>query len=184
MKNFIIYNLLNIPLYLCFSFFFGLLYVSNPIDYALLITGHSAIIFLIFILIIPHLLFRFKFDLFWLRRSLGLYVFLYSILHTLIFIGLDYHFDWPLVLDEIKQHLYLQLGVLALFFLLPMAATSNDFVKKVLNLMWFRIHKLIFLVIFISILHYFFLIKLNYYFLIIYSLIFSFLLILPKKNAL
>lgn len=183
MKSFIFYNLCNMPIYFSLLIFLGYVYVTNPIDYVLSITGHTAIIFLIILALIPHIFFRLGVNFLAHRRSIGLYVFIYSLLHTLIYFALDYQLQWSLVLQEIKLHLYLQLGLLALVCLLPMVLTSNDYAKKILTVWWYRIHKLIYLAILFSIAHYYFLIKLDYNFLIIYTIIFLALFLLPKKNA-
>lgn len=183
MKLFLFYNFCNAPIYFILAILFGIYYVTNPIDYLLSITGHAAIILLIILLLIPHIFFRLQIDLFFYRRPIGLYVFLYSFLHTLIFFALDYQFAWPSILHEIKLHLYLQLGLLALIFLLPLVITSNDYAKKLLSDWWGKLHKLIYLVIIFTLLHYYFLIKLDFNFLIMYIVLFLILFIVPKKNA-
>ena len=65
-------------------------------------SGRYALVFLLLSLV-PSLLARLP-RLAWvarLRRPLGLYTFGYAVLHLFTFVGLDYAFDWPLLLAAI-----------------------------------------------------------------------------------
>ena len=88
------------------------------------------------------------------RRALGLYTFLYASLHLLTFIGLDYGFYLSQVFDLILGKVYLLLGTLAFLLLVPLAATSFDYLKRTMGKTWKRLHWLIYPAAVIAILHY------------------------------
>src|SRR5512135_678452 len=65
------------------------------------------------------------------RRAVGLYAFLYTCLHFLVFFGLDYGFNFTQIWDLVTGKIYLLVGVLAVILLIPLAVTSFDyFIRK------------------------------------------------------
>jgi DMSO/TMAO reductase YedYZ heme-binding membrane subunit len=66
-------------------------------------------------------LFRFKPAL-KVRRTLGLYSFLYVSIHFLIFIGVDYGFNFPLIREDLFEKRYAVVGFAAYLILLALAA--------------------------------------------------------------
>jgi sulfoxide reductase heme-binding subunit YedZ len=88
------------------------------------------------------------------RRALGLYAFLYVTIHLLIFINLDYGLAWSLLIQNIIEKPRLIVGFLAFFMLIPLAVTSFDIWKKRLGKNWKRLHKLIYLIGPLAVLHY------------------------------
>ena len=79
-----------------------------------------------------------------LRRPLGLYAFLYALVHLSIFLVLDYAFAWDLILPELAQKRYLIAGLAAFAILLALAATSFTVTMKVLGKNWKRLHRLVY----------------------------------------
>lgn len=88
------------------------------------------------------------------RRALGLYAFMYIFLHFLVFIGLDYGFFLPQIIDLILGKVYLLVGTLALLLLLPLAVTSFDHFIRSMGKNWRRLHWLIYPAAIASVLHY------------------------------
>ena len=88
------------------------------------------------------------------RRAVGLYAFLYTCLHLLVFFGLDYAFNltqaWNLVIGKV----YLLVGTLAVFLLIPLAVTSFDYFIRKMGKNWKRLHWLVYPAVVVSILHY------------------------------
>lgn len=90
------------------------------------------------------------------RRPLGLYAFLFAVLHFTNFIGLDYGFDLNLVLqDAILNKPYIIVGLLALLILLALAVTSTQGWKRRLKRGWTKLHRLVYLAALLAALHFF-----------------------------
>ena len=88
------------------------------------------------------------------RRAFGLYAFMYTSLHVMVFAGLDYGFNLSQLFDLITQKLYLLVGTIALLMLIPLAATSFDYFIRRMGRNWKRLHWLIYPAAIISMLHY------------------------------
>ena len=127
--------------WLLFDYWFGLL-GPEPIRAMILRTGKAAIILLTLSLVCTPAgyLFRWR-DATTVRRPLGLYAFMYVCLHLLIFIGLDYAFILPLVVEEIVERRYALVGFAAFLLLVPLAVTSTKGWQKRLGKRWKVLHK-------------------------------------------
>jgi sulfoxide reductase heme-binding subunit YedZ len=88
------------------------------------------------------------------RLAVGLYAFLYTSLHVVIFIGLDYGFDLTQIWNLVTGKVYLLVGMLALLLLIPLAATSFKYFIRTMGKNWKRLHWLVYPAVVISILHY------------------------------
>jgi len=88
------------------------------------------------------------------RRAVGLYAFLYTCLHLLIFFGLDYAFNLVQIWDLIIGKLYLMVGAIAVLMLIPLAVTSFDYFMRKMGKNWKRLHWLVYPVVVVAILHY------------------------------
>ncbi len=88
------------------------------------------------------------------RRTLGLYGFLYAALHFFIVIGLDYGFDWEQIYYLVFEKPYIVVGLSALLILLALAATSFKWWMKHLGQNWKRLHKLVYLAAVLVVIHY------------------------------
>lgn len=90
---------------------------------------------------------------------LGLFTFFYVTVHLLCYIGLDYHFAWIDIKDDIIKHRYVLVGFLGWLLLLPLAITSSDEMKRKLKSNWKRLHRLIYLIAILGVLHFTWLVK-------------------------
>lgn len=79
------------------------------------------------------------------RRALGLYAFMYAVIHVLIFLGLDYGFNLAFLQDVVLEKPYIWVGLSAFVILLSLAATSFRSSQKRLGKNWKRLHRLIYL---------------------------------------
>lgn len=93
------------------------------------------------------------------RRMLGLYAFFYVTLHFAAFLVLDLRGYWTEVFTEIVERPYITVGFLAWLLLLPLAATSTQAAMRRLGRLWGRLHKLVYVVALLSILHFWWLVK-------------------------
>ena len=145
--------------WLLFDYWFGLL-GPEPIRAMILRTGKAAIIMLTLSLVCTPAgyLFRWK-DATTVRRPLGLYAFMYVCLHLLIFIGLDYAFILPLIVEEIVERRYALVGFAAFLLLVPLAVTSTKGWQKRLGKRWKVLHKLVYLIAVLAVVHYIWLVK-------------------------
>jgi methionine sulfoxide reductase heme-binding subunit len=89
-----------------------------------------------------------------IRRALGLYAFGYAFIHFLIFIGLDYAFDWALLRLEIVEKPYIWVGLTALSILALLAITSTNGWKKRLGRGWKRLHRMVYPAALLVIVHF------------------------------
>ena len=90
----------------------------NPIQEITLRTGRYALILLILSLACTPLnvLFGWRWAIS-VRKMLGLYAFMYAGLHFLIFVGLDYGFNWRLLQEAIFEKRYALVGFTAFLIL-------------------------------------------------------------------
>lgn len=89
-----------------------------------------------------------------LRRSLGLYAFVYASLHFLNFIGLDYGFQLDLIREDMFEKRYALIGLAAFLCLIPLAVTSTKGWIRRLGRNWERLHRLAYLSGLLAVLHF------------------------------
>lgn len=94
-----------------------------------------------------------------LRRMLGLYAFFYACLHLLTYLWLDQFFDWAAIGRDIVKRPFITVGMLAFGLLLPLAITSTDGWIRRLKRNWGRLHRLVYLIAPLGVLHYLWLVK-------------------------
>ena len=95
-----------------------------------------------------------------LRRMLGLFVFLYASLHLATYLWLDQFFDWSAIGKDIVKRPFITAGMLAFTLLLPLAATSNRvMIQRLGGKRWQELHRLIYPLAMIAVLHYTWLVK-------------------------
>ena len=133
---------------------------AEPIRAAILRTGKAALVQLVLSLACTPLntLFGFKAAL-KVRRSLGLYAFMYAAIHFTLFVGVDYGFNWALLKDALLSKRYTLVGMGAGTILLLLAATSFKYWKKRLGKGWKRLHRLVYLAALLAGVHFVWLVK-------------------------
>ena len=138
---------------LVWDFFWDRL-TANWVREITLRTGRYALVLLVLSLACTplYVLFRFR-PAQRMRRPLGLYAFLYAGLHLLVFVGLDYGFDFGLIAGEISQKRFIQVGLIAFLILLALAATSTKGWMKRLGKNWKRLHRLVYLAALLVVVH-------------------------------
>ncbi len=153
---------------------------ADPVAYITKKTGQSAIILLGLSLACTPInsVFGFR-QVLTVRKSLGLYAFLYAAMHLLNFIGLDYGFNFKYILsDAVLTKRYMLVGLSAFLILLPLALTSTKGWMKRLGRNWKRLHKLAYAAGVLAVLHYVWLVKLDLTWPLIYATILGVLLFL------
>ncbi len=87
-------------------------------------------------------------------RTLGLYAFMVAVMHVLIFLDLNNGIAWNYFADTIIQKPYILLGAAAFFLLIPLAMTSFDVWKARFGKRWKHLHRIVYLIVPIGVLHY------------------------------
>jgi len=114
---------------------------------------------------------------------LGLFAFFYACLHLSAYIYLDQYFAWADILEDILKRPYITLGVTAWLLLIPLAITStHKMVQRLGGKRWLLLHRLVYLVAMIAILHYALLIKAGWSLATPYILIFLALMAIRIKK--
>jgi len=130
---------------------------ANPAEYIIRSTGDWVLRFLCLTLAITPLrvitatpqLARF-------RRMLGLYVFFYVVLHLLSYSLFDKEFDIPEIAKDIAKRPFILVGFTGFVLLVPLAFTSfNKAVKWLGAKRWQTLHKLVYIIAGLGILHFF-----------------------------
>ncbi len=113
----------------------------NPIEYITDFTGDWTVRFLLLALTITPLAKITKWRILKYRRAIGMYAFLYGLLHFLNYMMLDYFFDWQLIFEDIVKRPAITFGMLAFVMLIPLALTSFNFMVKKLGKNWLKLHQ-------------------------------------------
>ena len=91
-----------------------------------------------------------------LRRMLGLFVYFYVVLHLLSYSWFDMGFDVPDIVKDIVKRPFILVGFSAFLLLTPLAATSsNRAVKAIGAKRWQMLHKLVYGIAGLGLLHFF-----------------------------
>ncbi|NJP06647.1 MAG: sulfoxide reductase heme-binding subunit YedZ [Chloroflexaceae bacterium] len=104
-----------------------------------------------------------------LRRTLGLYAFLYASLHLLTFLVLDYGLNFGQIIQGITEQPYVIAGLASFSILFLLAITSTRGWMRRLGKYWKRLHQYVYLAALLAVLHYFWLIKAEPYEPLIYG---------------
>ncbi len=94
-----------------------------------------------------------------LRRMLGLFAFCYAMLHFTTYLWLDQFFDWQAILADIAKRPYITAGFAALLLMLPLAVTSTKGWQRRLGARWKQLHRLVYAIGVLAVLHYLWLVK-------------------------
>ncbi len=94
-----------------------------------------------------------------LRRLTGLFAFCYVCLHFSTYVVLDLFFDFSLVVDDIIERPYITVGFTAFLLLIPLAATSTKKMIRRLGRKWQLLHRLIYVIAPLAVLHFYWKVK-------------------------
>lgn len=145
---------------------------ANPVEFITRYTGDWTLRFLMITLAVTPLrmlsgigkLLRF-------RRMLGLFVFFYVCLHFTTYVWLDRELDLGTVITDVIKRPYITVGFTAFLLLIPMAVTSTNKMIKRLGRNWAKLHKSIYIIGALGVLHYLWLVKADVREPIIYAVI-------------
>lgn len=89
-----------------------------------------------------------------LRRMIGLFTFFYAFMHFMTFLWFDHFFDLAAMWKDVLKRPFITVGFAAFVLLVPLAATSTNGMIKRLGRNWARLHKLVYAIAPLAILHY------------------------------
>ena len=130
---------------------------ANPQEALIRATGDWALRFLVIVLAVTPLRELSGLSALALyRRMLGLFMYFYALLHFLSYSGFDMGFDVSDIVIDIAKRPFILVGSLALLLLTPLAATSfNAAIRTLGAKRWQRLHRLVYVVAGLAILHFF-----------------------------
>jgi len=93
------------------------------------------------------------------RRMVGLFAFFYVCVHLSSYIVLDQFFDIEAIIDDVFKRPFITAGFSAFILLIPLAVTSNDRMVQKLQYRWTQLHRLVYLIAMIAVLHFWWMVK-------------------------
>jgi len=128
---------------------------ANPVELITRSTGTWTLVFLCITLAVTplrritgwHVLQR-------VRRMLGLFAFFYAALHFTTWVWFDHWFDVRAMVADVIKRPFVTMGFLAFVLLVPLAATSTDAMVRRLGRRWSQLHRLVYVVAIVAVLHY------------------------------
>jgi sulfoxide reductase heme-binding subunit YedZ len=116
------------------------------------------------------------------RRMLGLFAFFYASLHLLTYLWLDQGLDGQAILEDVLKRPYITLGFGAFVLLVPLALTSTQAMVRRLGRRWQTLHRAVYAVAILAVVHYLWLAKADLLEPLVYALI-LFVLLLVRLPA-
>jgi sulfoxide reductase heme-binding subunit YedZ len=92
------------------------------------------------------------------RRTLGLFAFFYACIHFSIYL-FDQGFDVAFIAADVAKHPWVTVGFTALLLLVPLAFTSTQKSIRRLGKRWVKLHRLVYLVAGLGVVHFYWLVK-------------------------
>jgi sulfoxide reductase heme-binding subunit YedZ len=118
------------------------------------------------------------------RRMIGLFAFFYVSIHLLAYLGFDRVFLWGEIVEDVMKRPFIWIGFIAFLLLIPLAVTSTrGWVLRMGGKNWAKLHKLVYLIAILGVVHYWWLVKRDLTWPIVYAVILGFLLILRHEKV-
>ena len=133
---------------------------ADPVRALTLRSGWWALSFLLLSLLMTPLR-KLTGSLSWIRyrRMLGLWAFALACCHLSIYLILDLQGRWPQIFSDIAKRPYITVGFTAWLLLVPLALTSTAAMMRKLGRRWRQLHKLVYVIAPLGVLHFLWLVK-------------------------
>ena len=95
------------------------------------------------------------------RRMIGLFAFFYVLLHFLSYVFLLFGAQWAFIGQELTKRPYIIVGFTAFVLLIPLAITSTAGWQRRLKRRWLTLHKLVYIIAVLALIHFIWLKKLG-----------------------
>ncbi|SEM91548.1 sulfoxide reductase heme-binding subunit YedZ [Pseudomonas sp. ok272] len=112
------------------------------------------------------------------RRQLGLWCFAYGVLHVSAYLVFILGLDWSQLGVELSKRPYIIVGGLGFLCLLALAVTSNRYSQRRLGARWKKLHRLVYLILGLGLLHMLWIVRADLQEWVIYASIGATLLVL------
>jgi sulfoxide reductase heme-binding subunit YedZ len=94
------------------------------------------------------------------RRMLGLFAFFYGVVHLSSYVAFDHVFSFGDILADIVKRPFITVGFTALVLMLPLAITStNAMVRRLGARRWLALHRLVYVIAPLGVLHFWWMVK-------------------------
>lgn len=111
-----------------------------------------------------------------LRRMLGLFAFFYACLHLTVYVTLDRALELGTIVTDIAKRPYITVGFTAFVLLIPLAVTSFDGLRRRMGQRWNRLHRLVYVIAGLGVVHYLWQVKQDVRNPLLYALVLAVLL--------
>jgi sulfoxide reductase heme-binding subunit YedZ len=88
------------------------------------------------------------------RRILGLFAFAYVMLHWITYAVLDVQLNWAELTKDLLKRPYIYLGMTAILLMVPLVITSTKAMIRRLGRNWARLHRLVYVIAILGVVHY------------------------------
>ena len=95
------------------------------------------------------------------RRMIGLFAFFYVLLHFLSYVFLLFGAQWAFIGQELTKRPYIIVGFTAFVLLIPLAISSTAGWQRRLKRRWLTLHKLVYIIAVLALIHFIWLKKLG-----------------------
>jgi len=133
---------------------------ANPVEFIEHSTGTWALVFLLVSLSMTPI--RLLTGQVWqiqVRRLLGLWMFFYACLHITTYVWLDFNFLFDEMVKDVLEHPRILVGFAAFVLTIPLAVTSNNYMMRKLKTKWKTLHKTVYLIAILAVVHFLLLVK-------------------------
>jgi sulfoxide reductase heme-binding subunit YedZ len=129
---------------------------ANPIEFITRSTGTWTITFLCMTLAMSPLRWITGFSQ-WvqIRKTLGLFTFFYGFLHFTIWYWLDHNLNFLAMISDVIKRPFIAMGFIAFVIMSLLAITSNQTAMRLLGGKWKMLHRFIYLIAILAVIHYF-----------------------------
>ena len=132
---------------------------ANPIQTFEHLLGEWALRFLIATLAVTPLRDLTRINLYRFRRAFGLLTFYYVLFHFLTYFILDRGMNLPVIAVDIFKRPYIIVGMIAFLCLIALAVTSNNRAIRAMGSAWGKLHRLVYLIATLGVVHFFMAVK-------------------------
>ena len=173
----VLFILLLVPLALLAYRFYSEGFGANPIETINRYTGDWALRILLMTLSFYPLIRITRWNnIIQYRRMFGLFAFFYVCVHLTSYIVLDQFFDFSEIIDDVIKRPFITAGFSAFILLIPLAVTSTKKMVERLQYRWIQLHRLVYVIAILAVLHFWWMVKIDTREPMIYAIILAVLL--------
>lgn len=173
----VLFILLLVPLVMLAYQFYSKGFGANPIETINRYTGDWALRILLLTLAISPIIRITRWNnIIQYRRMIGLFAFFYVCIHLTSYIVLDQFFDFSEIIDDVFKRPFITAGFSAFILLIPLAITSTNKMVERLQYRWIQLHRLVYVIAMLAVLHFWWMVKVDTREPMIYAIILAVLL--------